>query len=65
MQTLGHKSIKNTLVYTHLADELFKGDQEFVCRVAWNQKDACALVAAGFEYVCDYNGNKLFRKRKY
>jgi hypothetical protein len=22
------------------------------------------LIEAGFEYVCDYNGNKIFRKRK-
>ncbi len=29
MQMLGHKNIKNTLIYTHLAKELFKGEHEF------------------------------------
>lgn len=65
MQVLGHKSIKNTLVYVHLAEELFKGEQEYVSRVARSQKEACGLIDAGFEFVCDYDGHKLFRKRKY
>jgi hypothetical protein len=57
--------IKNTLVYVHLAEELFKGEQEYVPRVARSQKEACALIDAGFEFVCDYDGHKIFRKRKY
>jgi integrase len=65
MQLLGHKNIKNTLVYTHLAEELFKGEQEYVSKVAKTEKDICALIDAGFEYVCDYNSDKIFRKRKY
>lgn len=65
MQTLGHKSIKNTLIYTHLAEELFRDQQEYVSRVAKTETDACSLVDAGFEYVCDFNGAKIFRKRKY
>jgi integrase len=65
MQVLGHKNIKNTLVYTHLAEELFKGEKEFVSRVARNEKDACAFIDAGFDFVCDWNGHKIFRKQKY
>jgi integrase len=64
MNILGHKNIKNTLVYTHLAEELFKGEEEYVSKVAKNEKDVCTLVDAGFEYVCDFNGDKIFRKRK-
>ena len=64
MSILGHKNIKNTLVYTHLAEELFKGQDEYVSKVAKTERDACALIDAGFEYVCDFNGDKLFRKRK-
>jgi len=26
--------------------------------------EACKLVEAGFEYVCDFDGMKVFRKRK-
>ncbi|MGF3499937.1 MAG: hypothetical protein ACQXXH_01380 [Candidatus Bathyarchaeia archaeon] len=64
METLGHKNIKNTLVYVHLAEALFKDQQEYVSKVAKNEKDACALIEAGFEYVCDFNYHKIFRKRK-
>jgi len=61
MQLLGHKSIKNTLVYTHLVD--FGGD-EFVCKVAKNVDQAKELIESGFDYVADVDGVKLFRKRK-
>jgi len=27
-------------------------------------EDAVKLVSVGFEYVCDMDGKKLFRKRK-
>ena len=61
MQLLGHKSIRNTLVYTHLVD--FGGD-EFVCKVAKNVDEAKVLVESGFDYVTDVDGMRLFRKRK-
>jgi len=61
MRILGHKSIKNTLAYTHLVD--FK-DEEYVSRAAWTLDEASKLVEAGFEYVCDVENAKLFRKRK-
>jgi integrase len=61
MQVLGHKSIRNTLVYTHLVD--FGGD-EFVCKVAKNVDEAKTLVEGGFDFVTDVDGMKLFRKRK-
>ena len=65
MQVLGHKSIKNTLLYVQLAEELFKDQQEYVSKVAKKEADACTLIEAGFEYVCDFNEVKIFRKRKY
>ena len=61
MQLLGHRSIQNTLVYTQLIG--FK-DDEFTAKVAASEKEICQLIEAGFEYVCDYNGNRIFRKRK-
>lgn len=64
MQMLGHKNIKNTMIYVHLAEELFKGDQEYIVKVARSQKDAISFMAAGFEFHVDWNGHKLFRKRK-
>jgi len=61
MKLLGHKNIKNTLVYTQLIE--FK-DYEYVSKVAKNVEEAKPLVEAGFEYVCDFDDAKLFRKRK-
>ena len=61
MRILGHKSIRNTLVYTHLVD--FK-DEEFVSRAAWTLEEASRLIESGFDYVCDIENAKLFRKRK-
>ena len=64
MQVLGHKGIKNTLMYVQLADELFRDQQEYVSKVAKTEKDACVLIEAGFEFVCDFEESRLFRKRK-
>jgi len=61
MRLLGHRSIQNTLRYTQLIE--FK-DEEYTAKVAASEKEVCTLVESGFEYVCDYNGNKIFRKRK-
>ena len=61
MQLLGHKNIKNTLIYTQLVS--FK-DNEYVCKVAKTLEEATQLIEAGYEYVTDMNGYKLFRKRK-
>jgi integrase len=61
MQMLGHRNIQNTLIYTQLVG--FK-DEEYVAKVASSENEACQLIEAGFEYVCDYNRHKLFKKRK-
>jgi len=62
MKLLGHKSIKNTLVYTQLID--FPEDDEFVCKVAKTVQEASQLIENGFEYICAVEDAKLFRKRK-
>jgi hypothetical protein len=62
MKLLGHKSIKNTLVYTQLID--FPQGDEFVCKVAKTVQEASQLIEKGFEYVCSMDEIKLFRKRK-
>jgi integrase len=61
MQLLGHRSIKNTLRYTHLVT--FEGD-EFICKVAKNAQEAKELVESGFDYVTEIDDVQLFRKRK-
>jgi len=61
MRILGHKNIKNTLVYTQLMD--FQ-DDDYVSRVAHTIEEACQLIEAGFEYVCEMDNIKIFRRRK-
>jgi len=59
---LGHRNIKNTLVYTHLIN--FRND-EYVSKVAKNADEACELIEAGFEFVCSTPDELLiFKKRK-
>ena len=61
MQLLGHKNIRNTLVYTHLVN--FESE-DYVCKVAKTVEEAKVLVESGFDYVTDVEAYKLFRKRK-
>ena len=61
-KVLRHKHIESTMVYTHLID--FPEVDEFTSRVAETIEDARELVEKGFDFVCDMNGVKLFRKRK-
>lgn len=58
---LGHKKIENTLIYTHLVSF---NSQDYVCKVEKTLEKVTLLIEAGFEYVCDFDGDKLFRKRK-
>ncbi|MEM4727166.1 MAG: hypothetical protein QXD04_02795 [Candidatus Bathyarchaeia archaeon] len=59
---LGYKRIEYTLLYTHLVD---MGSDEYTSKVARNAEEACKLVEAGFEFVCNTPENLMvFRKRK-
>ncbi len=62
MTVLGHKNIKNTLVYTHLVK--FADKDEFISKVAHSVEEACELIDKGFEYVGCINGAEIFRTRK-
>jgi len=39
-------------------------DDEFICKAARTVEEAKMLVEAGFKYVCDFGGVKLFRKQR-
>jgi integrase len=60
-ERLGHRSITSTLIYTHLVN--FEGD-EYRVAVAKTLKEDEELLKAGFEYVIDRDGVKIYRKRK-
>ncbi len=63
MRLLGHRNIKNTLLYTQLLDTA--NDDEFICKIAKTPKEIQELIENGFEYTCDLEGMKFFRKRKW
>ncbi len=60
-ETLGHRSIQSTMIYTQLIN--FEED-DYVCKVAKTLKEVAELIESGFEYVTDFENAKLFRKRK-
>jgi len=59
---LGHRSISNTIKYTHLVD--WKDSEQYVAKAARTLEDATSLIESGFDFVTDLDGIKLFRKRK-
>jgi integrase len=64
MRLLGHKDIKNTLIYTQLMP--FKDDEQFICKIATNTEESCKLIEDGFNFVTgEYDdGGKIFKKPK-
>ncbi|KON32604.1 MAG: hypothetical protein AC479_07210 [miscellaneous Crenarchaeota group-6 archaeon AD8-1] len=61
MKILGHKNIKNTLLYTQLIDDK---KEDYICKIAQNTKEISQLIEDGFEYICEQEELKFFRKRK-
>jgi len=51
MQLLGHKNIKNMLVYTQLVESV--GEDDFICKVVRALGEIQGFIEAGFEYVCE------------
>lgn len=66
MTQLGHKDIKNTIIYTHLINT---EDDEYTTTAVQlgtptTIKEITQLSDDGFEYYTEADGFKLFRKRK-
>ena len=64
MQRLGYKNIKNTFLCVQVEEALFQGEHEYISKVAKTEKKVCSLIEAGFEYVTEFEGARIFRKRK-
>jgi len=58
---LGHKSIVSTDFYVQLVNF---GSDDYTCESADTVEKAQKLIEAGFEYVCEIENIKLFRKHK-
>jgi integrase len=61
MKLLGHKNIKNTLVYTQLMDD---HNDRYIVKVSHNIDEDQQYLETGFEYVTDRDGIKIYRKPK-
>ena len=64
---LGHKSIQCTLIYVTLERAIFcSGNEtdEYYSATAKTVQEGQKLVETGFEYICDFDGVKVFKKRK-
>lgn len=59
---LGHKSLMNTQIYTHLVQ--WDNDESWTCRATNDLQESIKLIEDGFSYVCDMGEYKLFRKMK-
>jgi integrase/recombinase XerD len=58
---LGHRNLKSTLRYVQLIN--FE-DDDYTSAVARSVEEVRKLVEAGFQYVTEMEGAKVFRKRK-
>ena len=53
------------LIYITIDKAIFQNTtEEFHVKTAKTVEEACKLIEVGFEYVCEINGVKIFRKRK-
>jgi hypothetical protein len=48
----------------HLAKGLANYSEEYTVKIASTIDEFTALLESGFEYVSDYEGKKVLRKRK-
>ena len=61
-EMLGHKNIRNTMVYTHLVK--MDTEEKYYSATAKTVEEAQKLIEQGWQYVTTFNDIMLFRKRK-
>jgi len=64
-RVLGHKHLQTTETYINIEQATFpEANDQYTSKVAQNITEACQLIEAGYEYVTEMDGLKIFRKRK-
>ena len=43
---------------------IYKESDDYICKIANNVNEAKELIETGFEYICEYEDKRLFRKPK-
>ena len=61
---LGHRDLKSTLYYMHVAKGMVSYNDEYSVKIAETVNEFVQLIEAGFEYISDFDGRKVCRKRK-
>ena len=62
---LGHKSIMSTVCYINIESAIFQYvEDEWISKVATTIEEDKELIEAGFEYITERDGLKIYRKRK-
>jgi len=63
---LGHRDIKNTVVYVHLEKSSYPdGGDDYTSKAVTTKAEKLALIEAGYEFVSiDPDGTQYFRKRR-
>ena len=64
MYLMGHRQITNAMIHIHLSKALINYSEEYTCKTARTVDECKALIEAGFDYVTEQDGYKMFRKRK-
>jgi len=52
------------MYYMHLAKGLINYSEEYTVKIANNIEEYTKLLESGFDYISDYEGKKVLRKRK-
>ena len=61
---MGHRNLESTLHYMHIAKGLVNYSDEYTVKIASTIEEFTILLEAGFEYISDFEGKKVLRKRK-
>ena len=60
---MGHRNIESTLHYMHIAKGIVSYSEDYTVKVASSIEEFTDLLESGFEYISDYEGRKVCRKR--
>ena len=65
-QFLGHKGIRNTMIYINIEHTLFQtgSNDEFTVKIAQTPDEIKGLLEIGFEYVLQKGNLAFLRKRR-
>jgi hypothetical protein len=65
-QFLGHKDIRNTMIYINIEHTLFQtgSNDEFTAKIAQTPDETKSLLEIGFEYVLQKDNLAFLRKRR-